>query len=274
MFSRFLAAQNAAHHNQTLTVLPLHHSRRCFTSSGPSSPTSSSGGVSASKYWIFAWYSRQLERRPLLTKAVTSGVLAGVGDIVCQYLSYSHTITHHADTTATLTDSFWASIDWSRTAKFLGMGAFWVAPITHVWYHALSVRILPGSRTRSKVLQRLFVDQLIFAPLFVPTFLGGLWWLEGYSNAVILEKLWEATPSAVQANWTLWIPAQLVNFGWVPLRYQVLFGNVVALLWNVYVSWLAHYYGDENHSGNGGNDDAMMTEHMVPPSTLAGTPSA
>jgi protein Mpv17 len=42
----------------------------------------------------------------------------------------------------------------------------------------------------------------------------------------------------IQANFALWIPAQIVNFSLVPLNYQVLFGNVVALLWNVYLSWV------------------------------------
>ena len=60
--------------------------------------------------------------------------------------------------------------------------------------------------------------------------------MEGRSN--IYQSLQTTGPSVIQANWALWIPAQLVNFGMVPLNYQVLFGNVVALLWNVYLSWI------------------------------------
>ena len=38
----------------------------------------------------------------------------------------------------------------------------------------------------------------------------------------------------------LWIPAQAVNLGLVPLHLQVLFGNVVSLAWNSYLSWVSH----------------------------------
>ena len=44
----------------------------------------------------------------------------------------------------------------------------------------------------------------------------------------------------VTANWKLWVPAQLVNFGVVPLHFQVLFANGVALVWNVYLSHMTH----------------------------------
>jgi len=40
----------------------------------------------------------------------------------------------------------------------------------------------------------------------------------------------------VQKSLILWVPAQYVNFMYVPLELKVLYGNVVALLWNVYFS--------------------------------------
>mgnify|MGYP002785227833 CR=1 FL=1 len=123
-----------------------------------------------------------------------------------------------------------------RTGRFVLLGTLWVAPATHVWYQALATRVVPGPRTRTKVVQRLLVDQLGFAPIFCCSFLTGLWMLEGRSD--IYQSLQATGPSVIQANWALWIPAQLVNFGMVPLNYQVLFGNVVALVWNVYLSWV------------------------------------
>lgn len=127
--------------------------------------------------------------------------------------------------------------DISRTVRFMAMGGLWVAPVTHFWYNALSTRILSGPRTTLRVVQRLVVDQFGFAPLFAPSFMAGLWILEGRED--IVKPLMELAPSLVVANWTLWIPAQLVNFGMVPLKFQVLFGNVVALGWSVYLSFVS-----------------------------------
>jgi hypothetical protein len=39
----------------------------------------------------------------------------------------------------------------------------------------------------------------------------------------------------------LWIPANFVTFRFVPLRFQVLFANVIALGWNAYLSWATHH---------------------------------
>ena len=80
------------------------------------------------------------------------------------------------------------------------------------------------------------VDQFGFAPIFLPSFMGVLWTLEGRSN--IPQQLVEVSPDLIVANWSLWVPAMTINFGFVPLKYQVLFGNVVALLWNVYLSYM------------------------------------
>jgi hypothetical protein len=39
---------------------------------------------------------------------------------------------------------------------------------------------------------------------------------------------------------SLRIPAQLLNFWIIPLRWQMLYVNCVALLWNTYLSYAAH----------------------------------
>ena len=178
---------------------------------------------------LVTWYSNKLETHPLLVKGVTSGLISGSGDFICQSLTMSYD-----DADANTAEDKW---DIYRTVRFIAMGGLWVAPVTHFWYNALSTRILSGPRTTLRVVQRLLVDQFGFAPLFAPSFMAGLWILEGREDVV--KPLIELAPSLVVANWTLWIPAQLVNFGMVPLKFQVLFGNVVALGWSVYLSFVS-----------------------------------
>lgn len=44
----------------------------------------------------------------------------------------------------------------------------------------------------------------------------------------------------MKVNWLLWIPAQFINFKFVPPNLRVLAVNVVALVWNVYMSFQSH----------------------------------
>ncbi|KAG7368988.1 Mpv17 / PMP22 family protein [Nitzschia inconspicua] len=176
---------------------------------------------------FLTWYSHQLDRRPLLTKSISAGLIGASGDLVCQHLSLS------SEASSSL------PYDWHRTGRFFIMGSFWVAPITSHWYIALATKLVPGKTTVSTVTKRLVLDQLFFAPLFCPSFMGLLWLLEGLDLPTIWTKLREVTPTIIVANWFLWIPAMAVNFSRVPLKYQVLFGNVVALAWNIYLSYMS-----------------------------------
>ena len=46
----------------------------------------------------------------------------------------------------------------------------------------------------------------------------------------------KAYAAALLLNWKVWTPCQVVNFKYVPVQYRVLFGNCVALWWNIYLS--------------------------------------
>ena len=37
-------------------------------------------------------------------------------------------------------------------------------------------------------------------------------------------------------NWKLWIPGSFINFAIMPIKYQVLFANVVSLVYNTALS--------------------------------------
>ena len=67
-------------------------------------------------------------------------------------------------------------------------------------------------------------------------------------NPIVLKSIWneEVVPhlGAVYIETYLmdckvWIPIQLLNFRFIPLRFQVLFTNAASLLWNVYLSLMA-----------------------------------
>lgn len=166
----------------------------------------------------FAWYKRKLETDPLKTKALTSGFIAGLGDFNCQYLV-------HDDKTKS---KFLP--DWTRTLRFFALGTFLVAPVVHHWYGFLSIQI-------SNVAKRTIIDQFVFAPVFCVTFMSSLMALEGKDLKYIQKTITRDISDVMIANWCLWIPAQLINFRFVSLQWQVLYSNCIAFLWNTYLSW-------------------------------------
>ena len=210
----------------------------------PSSSSSSSFSL------LLAWYSRQLDTRPILTKSITSAIIGASGDVASQCIEKDVDATEETpndnddhqnknnnngstskDDTA---DGFW--LDTTRTARFGFLGLVLIGPVIHGWFEML-VRWFPGN-TASTVVKRVALDQFIFSPVFVATFLASLWTLESQSD--IAQKLQEQLPSTVVANWSLWMPAQVINFRFVSPKYQVLFSNFVGFVWNVYLSYKAH----------------------------------
>ena len=169
--------------------------------------------------------SAKLETHPLLTKGITSGIIAGFGDVLGQSIQSQ--------------DSLWEMMrtgrfDIIRTGRFVLLGTFLVGPVCHVWYGSLMQRF-PGSSFQ-RITTRVVLDQFCFAPLFLPTWLLNLWMLQGKSADYVAEEMPRILPEMVINNWKLWIPAQSINLGFVASKYQVLVSNVVAVAWNTYLS--------------------------------------
>ncbi|KAG3118303.1 hypothetical protein PI124_g1373 [Phytophthora idaei] len=187
------------------------------------SSTSSTSANSRGFRRFWDAYASLLVTHPLSTKIVTGGAIAGMGDVGCQ-----HVLEVEDDD---------ARFDIKRTAIFTFLGGFLISPVLHVWYGFLGSR-LPGVSTTA-VAKRLALDQLGFAPTFLPVILSSVLALEGHAEDIpnkLRADWWPLT----KANWVVWVPAQILNFRFVPGSMQVLFSNVVGLLWNAYLSYVSH----------------------------------
>ncbi|KAF1887115.1 hypothetical protein Lal_00046353 [Lupinus albus] len=169
---------------------------------------------------FLSWYLALLEQYPVPIKALTSAILTLIGDLICQ-----------------LVIDKVQSVDLKRTFLFTVIGFALVGPTLHFWYLYLSKLVTqPGA---SGAVLRLVLDQFLFSPIFIGVFLSTLLTLEGRPSEAI-PKLKQEWFSAVLANWQLWIPFQFFNFRFVPQQFQVLAANVIALVWNVILSFKAH----------------------------------
>eukprot|EP00249_Psilotum_nudum_P001738 c14386_g1_i1 orf=130-1071(+) len=178
------------------------------------------GAGQPSDYSIVAWYLMLLGRFPVSTKAVTAALITFFGDLFCQLAIEKS-----------------CKVDTKRIALFTLLGLILVAPTLHFWYLALS-RWISGNGI-VKVGVRLALDQFVFSPIFIGVFFSALLTLEGRPTDII-PKLHQDWLTSVITNWKIWIPFQFVNFLVVPQQLQVLAANVIALVWNIYLSFATH----------------------------------
>lgn len=194
------------------------------------------------------WYSSMLDHSPLLTKSISGGIIAGTGDFLCQLLLERPESIHLKDEEKdAVPESFFVNWDHERSTRFFVLGTFFVAPTSHYWYDLLEKYVGSGKNV-VLVGKRVFLDQFIWTPVFFIIWLVGLWTMEGTPIESLPKRLSEKYRDIMIANWIVWIPAQAANFYFIPVKYQVLYQNLVELLWNVYLSFSATGKGENNHS--------------------------
>ncbi|KAK9154558.1 hypothetical protein Sjap_002038 [Stephania japonica] len=194
-------------------------------SSGDGCSGGGGGGEGSGKSWsLLSWYLAVLEKYPVLTKALTSAFLTFIGDVICQFV---------IDQASTL--------DVKRTFLFTLLGFALVGPTLHFWYLFLSKLVtVPGA---SGAFLRLILDQFIFSPIFIGVFLSTLLTLEGKSSQVVpkLQQWWQIGNVDTISVSELSICSSAIPGLWKDLINEVvLAANVIALVWNVILSFKAH----------------------------------
>lgn len=163
-------------------------------------------------------YQRMLRKYPVGTQAVQAGILMGLGDQIAQnFIDNSRTI------------------DYIRTMQFAGIGLFISGPATRTWYGILDKYV--GSKGYFVAVKKVACDQLFFAPTFIGVLLVIVGICQGKDIERLKIKLANEYTDILMNNYKLWPMIQLVNFSLVPLHYQTLVVQSVALLWNSYVSY-------------------------------------
>jgi len=164
-------------------------------------------------------YLYQLSTKPLQTKVITSGTISALANLTAQLLNNKSN-----------------TIDVKRILKFVIYGCL-ISTGVHYWYKILDQ--LFKTQTRSAILARVAVDQLVFAPLASVFFLFYMSLVDGNLKS-FPNKLNNTLWPQLKVGWRIWPVAQLFNFAMVPPHLRVLFGNVVAYFWNVYLSTRAN----------------------------------
>lgn len=128
--------------------------------------------------------------------------------------------------------------DWDvgRTLRFSALGLVFVGPVVRRWYLFLDSKVPKELPPMKRGIRKMLIDQCLFAPpfTFVMSCMVPLANFESIDQ--VKARIRESFFTILARNYMLWPLAQFVNFSYVPIAYQVMYVQVIALFWNSYVS--------------------------------------
>lgn len=119
------------------------------------------------------------------------------------------------------------------------------------WYGTLDSRVTATSRL-GRTAQKVFIDQAVFAPIFLACLLSLIGFSQHQDIDKVKDKLRNDYTDILMANYSVWPWVQIINFSIIPLNYQVLLTQTVAVFWNIYFSWRTNL-NERSVSVSGGN---------------------
>lgn len=179
-------------------------------------------------------------RNLLLTNALISAAMATVGDSVVQsYECLSKTSSTKGPEDGPKDEESAKGYQLKRTMHMTTAGLT-TGVTTHYWYLALE-RMLGSRRTASVLLRKIALDQILFSPVNLFVYFGTLGFCERSTWTTIWGELLEKGLKDIYlAEWVIWPPVQLINFALLPLRYRILFDNVVSLGFDIYSPYVKY----------------------------------
>ncbi|XP_052857438.1 mpv17-like protein [Drosophila gunungcola] len=161
--------------------------------------------------------------RAYLKEGINVAAIMGLGDTIAQLAIEKKSLDE------------W---DAGRTFRFSALGLVVVGPVLRRWYLFLESRVPKNQTPLRRGVTKMLLDQGLFAPPFTlfMSFLVPL--VNGEPVDKIRQRIVDSYPTIMARNYMLWPAAQMINFSFVPLGYQVIYAQCIALIWNCYLSMM------------------------------------
>lgn len=181
------------------------------------------------------WYEHHLEKSPVLTKAITGAILWGIGDGVAQV------VPHLAQDDSSNPHEEAFEYDWKRTGRAVTFGGVLHAPTSHVHFNFLEwLTHRVGATGLGIPVFKTVMEQFVYwSWISNSMYHGAMGAMQGLSMAQIYDRIADVLWDTQKAQWAFWIPVQLVNFQFVPVRHQL---NVVLCTSIVWTALLSMWY--------------------------------
>jgi len=209
----------------------------------------------------FQKYNHWITVYPITTQAWTSGILALFGDIFTQKLEDSirarkareakeqqekNQVSHngHPVPLATLSPSDHdsdAALDIRRNCSIAVFG-LWYGWWGHYWYKFLDrfahKMAKPGSF--KFVMTKVGSEQVFWNPATLIAYFASVSIMEGKPNSYITQKLTEDFAPTLAIELLTWPALTGIIFKYSPVRYQLVWINIMELFYDAFLSWIQH----------------------------------
>ncbi|KAI1369676.1 hypothetical protein F5Y08DRAFT_292635 [Xylaria arbuscula] len=176
-------------------------------------------------------YGRAQRARPWLTQVASTLVVYLCADFGAQWIGQSSSAD--GDDAAKAEGR---KHDWARTARSLIIGGAAAIP-GYTWFSFLSRSFNYSSKVLSIGI-KVAVNQFFFTPLFNVYFFGAQALLSGDTPAEAWRRVCNTVPVSFINSCKLWPAVTAFNFAFVPFEYRSIFGGVIAVGWQTYLSFL------------------------------------
>merc|ERR1719460_1717250 len=162
-----------------------------------------------------AWtaYNVELVTHPLVTKAISAGVIIGAGDAAAQLVECSKS---------------GGAFDPARYFRWAVFGLLLQGPWNHSFYLLLDSALPPTPDPFTiTTLEKVGIDQFVQAPIFTCVILIFFAIVEGKGLAFAQNQIQTELKGILIKNWSVFIPATVINIAYCPPELRVLFLNCV-----------------------------------------------
>lgn len=179
---------------------------------------------------FIAWYLHVLEEEPLVTKMVTIGLMAMLGDTLAQLLQ----------------GTWVAHLNWHQMVSKLVIGITVTAPMYHYLYMFLE-DWMPAAEARNRFIH-LFADQVLAVPIWIVAFLVMDSVMDNPFTAldVIGGRFRGQFCSILFTSWVMYPFIQYLNFTYVPAKLRIFVLIAVSVVFNTVISYLDGGTGGAN----------------------------
>ncbi|XP_031097403.1 peroxisomal membrane protein PMP22 [Ipomoea triloba] len=163
-------------------------------------------------------YLLQLYLHPLRTKAITAGVLVGCSDVVAQKISGVK------------------RLQLKRLLLLALYGFVYSGPFGH-FLHKLMDSLFQGKQGSKTVAKKVLLEQLTASPwnnMLFMVYYGLV--VEGRPWSLVKSKVLKDYPSVQLTAWKFWPIVGWINYQYLPLQLRVLFHNIVASCWAIFLN--------------------------------------